>query len=240
MDVTTPMYSFPEKGQKELGVRPQLASWDAAGSSSQVRLEEFLSEAVKVCDPQFGRLAGLAALRLDVGLPETTPLLDQHDLDNYLFPLVTRLSRSGRTFVSVWGTKRHSSASHLAVVAAVPASPDTAWPHVFDVRTTASAGTAAFKEQIDEQLARALPLPDGPLRLHIGFVVGPRRQWPNLWKPTIDALGKVLGRTAPDRPWHPRDGRIVQLGLSTRTDPSLGNNVVLRIHAGPASGSTAP
>ncbi|MGW4966085.1 hypothetical protein ACWEPL_53475, partial [Nonomuraea sp. NPDC004186] len=29
----------------------------------------------------------------------------------------------------------------------------------------------------------------------------------------------------------PRDGRIVELGLSTRTDPNLGNHVALHIHA---------
>ena len=117
--------------------------------------------------------------------------------------------------------------ARTAAAAAAPAEPG-AWSQVFDVRTTASAGTSAFKEQIDQQLTEARVLPDGPLRLHIGFVVGPRRNWPNLWKPTIDALGKLLGLTAPDRPWHPRDGRIVQLGLSSRTDPALGDHVALR------------
>ncbi|GAA4229647.1 hypothetical protein GCM10022254_22560 [Actinomadura meridiana] len=97
------------------------------------------------------------------------------------------------------------------------------------------ADQIAHRAQIDEQLTEAQRLPDGPLRLHIGFVVGPRRNWPNLWKPTIDALGKLLGGTTPDRPWHPSDGRIVQLGLSTRTDPTFGNHITLRIHAGPSS-----
>ncbi|MDX6740968.1 hypothetical protein [Actinocorallia sp. A-T 12471] len=76
-----------------------------------------------------------------------------------------------------------------------------------------------------------MPLPEGPLRLHIGFLVGSRRTWQNLWKPTIDGLGRLLGRTSPDRLWHPRDGRIVELGLSTRTEPALGHDIVLRVHA---------
>ncbi|GAA3219617.1 hypothetical protein [Actinocorallia longicatena] len=229
MDATMPLYALPERAGPRLTVEPRLASWDSAAHPSQVRLEEFLGEAVKACGPGIARLPDPLALRLDIGLPETTPLLDQHDLDNYLFPLVTRLTRtSGRGFVSVWGVKRHGSGSHLTVAPALPA-PDGAWPHTFDVRTTASSGTTAFKEQIHHALAEAHVLPDGPLDLHIGFVVGPGRQWPNLWKPAIDAFGRLLGSTSPGRPWHPRDGRIVRLGLSTRTDESLRNDVLMRV-----------
>ncbi|MEU4826864.1 hypothetical protein AB0H37_33735 [Actinomadura sp. NPDC023710] len=237
MDV--PMYAIPQTGQR-LGVQPRLASWDATGHPSQIRLKKFLSEAEKMYRPQLNQLPDPLALRLDVGLTGTTPLLDQHDLDNYLFPLSTRLSRAtGRAFASVWGIKRHSPDSRLGVTTAIPLQADGR-PQVFDVRTTASSGTTAFKQQIDQQLTRAHVFPDGPLQLHIGFVVGPRRHWPNLWKPTIDALGKILGRTAPNRPWHPLDGRIVQLGLSTRTDPNIGDHVALRINARPADTPTTP
>ncbi|MFI0407322.1 hypothetical protein [Actinomadura sp. 3N508] len=238
MDLSMPMYAMPDTGLQHIDVRAQLASWDAAGHPSQVRLEQFLDEAVQKCGPQLDLLPDPIALRLDVGLPKTTPLLDQHDLDNYLFPLVTRLARtSGRKFASVWGNKRHGTDDQLVVAEAIPMQPD-GWAHAFDLRTTASATTTAFKEEIDQQLTEALPLPEGPVRLHIGFVVGPRRQWPNLWKPTIDALGRILGRTSPDRLWHPLDGRIVQLGLSARTDPEIGNDIALRIHAAPANPPT--
>ena len=50
------------------------------------------------------------------------------------------------------------------------------------------------------------------MTLEVGYLVGPGRYWPNLCKPTIDALDQILGRTVPDRPWHPLDGRIVRLG----------------------------
>jgi hypothetical protein len=63
------------------------------------------------------------------------------------------------------------------------------------------------------------------VHLQLAFVVGPKRNWPNLWKPTFDALDPLLGRTGPDRDWHPRDGRIVDLGLHVDVDPSLGNDV---------------
>ena len=64
----------------------------------------------------------------------------------------------------------------------------------------------------------------------------PQRNWLDLWKPTIDALDPLLGRTHPDRDWHPRDGRIVDLGLHLDVDPSLGNDVVISIAATSASG----
>jgi hypothetical protein len=179
-------------------------------------------------------IPGPLALRLDVGLPATTSLLDAHDLDNYLFPLVTRLSKeSERPFVSVWGNKRHAEASYLHLAQAAP-QPELHWPGpVFQVRTKASGGSTAFKQQIDLQLGGALPLPDGPVGLHIGFRVGPTRNWTNLWKSTIDSLDRLLGRTMPDRLWHPRDGRITELGLSDHTDATLGHDVVISISASP-------
>jgi hypothetical protein len=74
------------------------------------------------------------------------------------------------------------------------------------------------------------------VHLQLAFVVGPKRNWPNLWKPTFDALDPLLGRTGPDRDWHPRDGRIVDLGLHVDVDPSLGNDVVISIAVMSASG----
>ena len=76
------------------------------------------------------------------------------------------------------------------------------------VRTHASSQTEAFKEQIRDQLRDTKPLPPGPVRMQMSFTVGPSRNWLNLWKPAIDALGKILGyghATAPDS-WSPLDG----------------------------------
>ena len=51
------------------------------------------------------------------------------------------------------------------------------------------------------------------------------------WKPTIDALDRLLGRTLPDREWHPRDGRIIELGLHRTIDGTLGDEVMIAIAA---------
>ncbi|MFI6735084.1 hypothetical protein ACIBI9_19335 [Nonomuraea sp. NPDC050451] len=72
------MYGMPDSGPR-LEIRPRFASWDAAERPSQVRLEKFLSEACQVCAPQLDQLPDLLALRLDVGLPGGTPLLEHHD-----------------------------------------------------------------------------------------------------------------------------------------------------------------
>lgn len=224
-------YAIPGSGMVPLGIRPRLASWDSAGHSSQFRLQEFLDEAVRVCLPQIDALPDPLAMRLDVGLPSATPLLDQHDLDNYLYPLAAHLTKvTHRQFVSVWGTKQHAEHSFFTVAAAEP-DPALSPGQTYLIRTTASSQSTAFKEQINDQLAHATPLPDGPIRLHISYRVGPHRSWPNLWKPTIDALGHLLGRTTPGRPWHPRDGRITELGLNTRTEPAFGNETTIKITA---------
>lgn len=116
-----------------------------------------------------------------------------------------------------------------------PATPVSDGPahYSFDVMTTASAGKAAFKEQIRGQVADASPLPGQGIALQLGFVVGPTRVWPNLWKPTIDALGPILGRDENAREWNARDGRITDLALHCSVDPALGNQVKIAIRASP-------
>ncbi|MEU4776520.1 hypothetical protein [Micromonospora sp. NPDC023633] len=170
-------------------------------------------------------------MRLDVGLADTAPLYASHDLDNYLFPLVPKLtSRTGRDFVSVWATKRHAATSSVAVCPAVPVD-DPVGTYVFDV--TASASASAYKEQISDQITTGGPAAGDGVALQIAFVVGPRRAWPNLWKPTIDSLGAILGHDDGAREWNARDGRITDLGLHCVVDPTVGSVIRIAIRASP-------
>jgi hypothetical protein len=41
-------------------------------------------------------------------------------------------------------------------------------------------GSTAFKEQIHQQLHDVPELPEGGVHVQIGYLVGPRRYWPNL------------------------------------------------------------
>ncbi|WP_245233695.1 hypothetical protein [Micromonospora parva] len=216
-----------------LSVAPAVASWDAAGSRGQARSSAFIDDACTAVAEQAVSTSGPLALRLDVGLVDTAPLYASHDLDNYLFPLVPKLtSRTGRGFVSVWATKRHAATSSVAVCPAVPVD-DPAGTYVFDVTTTASASTRAYKEQIRDQITTGIPLPGDGVALQIAFVVGPHRAWPNLWKPTIDALGAILGHDDGAGEWNARDGRITDLGLHCVVDPTVGSVIRVAIRASP-------
>jgi len=207
---------------------PRLASWNAATDPDQEALQSYLRAAEQKLVPSLQQAAAPQTLRLDVGLLDETLLLEHRDLDNYLYPLAAHLSkRPDVDLVSVVGTKRHAGRSFLAVE---PSRPTEAPDAAITVRTTASASSVAFKEQIRDQVGARRPLPEGPVHLEVAFVVGPRRNWLNLWKPTIDALGGLLGLEG-TAPWNPRDGRITRLALHRAVDDSMGDAVTISIHA---------
>ena len=222
-------YARPKGEKQQLRVAPRLASWNKADHPDQVRLRAFLDDAEGLLAAS--RVDGPWAVRLDVGLPAEQDLLDMADLDNYAHPLAFRLANPN--LVSVWCTKQHSTQSFVRIEPAreVP-SPSTG---VLVARTTASVETPAYKEQIHAAVSDAAELPPGPVRLELAFVVGPGRNWLNLWKPTIDALDPLLGRTLPDRDWHPRDGRITELGMHLTVDPAVRHDVTVGIAAQPAA-----
>lgn len=149
------------------------------------------------------------------------------DLDNYAYLLAWHL-RDRPDLVSVWCTKQHSERSFVRIEAAS----ETAAPaDVLVARTTASSSSVAYKQQIHAAVAGAQQLPEGAVRLELSFTVGPRRNWLNLWKQTIDSLDPILGRTYSNRAWHPRDGRITELGMHVAVDPTFGYEVVVGIAA---------
>lgn len=217
-------YARPDAEGLTIRKSPRLASWNRSTSSDQVGLREYLEDTVQLVAPSM--VSGPWVLRLDVGLPTTRDLTDMADLDNYALPLAFRLRN--RDLVSVWCAKRHADTSRIVVAKAreVPAPATT-----FEVRTTASSQTRGYKEEVRAAVAHAAEIPAPAVQLQIAFVVGPRRNWLNLWKPTIDALDPLLGRTRPDRDWHPKDGRIVDLGLHVDVDSSLRHDVMVTIAA---------
>jgi hypothetical protein len=224
-------FAMPTGHPFRLPVPPRLASWNKVGDPEQVRLAGYLDTAEKLLRPRLERLSGQLALRLDVGLPGSAALLNQRDLDNYLFPLATRLSRAAtHTVDCVWGTKQHSDSSLVRIEQAMPAVPPP-FELCRSVRTTASSTSTAFKKQISEQLGAISPIPPGPVQMQLCFTVGPGRNWLTLWKPTIDALGPILGYTPAAGPWSPLDGRIVDLGLHRSVNPSIRNDVLITVAA---------
>jgi hypothetical protein len=204
--------------------RPQLLSWDAADHPNQARLVPYREE----IGARFGHLAAslpVVAVDLSCGLGPTSDLDAAGDLDNLLVPVVDALGRRG--VVAAWASKDTGTRSRLGVGAPtpLPIADLAGWDHV-SARTRSSASSTTWKQEIADQVAHARPLPLlGPAELVVAYRVGPGRAWINLWKPSIDSLGRIIGQGP--RPWHPRDGRIVRLGLCLEIDPALGWDVVL-------------
>jgi hypothetical protein len=225
-------FAMPASPPLRLPVPPRLASWNRADDPDQVRLAGYLDTAEALLRPYLEQLSGPLALRLDVGLPGSASLLHQRDLDNYLLPLAKRLSRAtAGTLACVWGTKQHAGDSLVRLERAAAAGAAPPPGSCYTVRTTAPGQSDAFKEQIREQLSGASPIPPGPVRMQLCFTVGLARNWLNLWKPTIDALGQILGHAPAAGPWSPLDGRIIDLGLHCRVNPSIGHDVIIAIAA---------
>lgn len=206
---------------------PRLASWNRATDPDQVRLREYLDDTKQLLEHR--RVEGPWALALDVGLPAARDLTNMADLDNYAFPLAVHMGSA--ELVSVWCTKRHAESSTVRISQARETEPPEG---VVTVRTTASSQTKAYKEQVRAAVAHTPEIPGAAVSVQIAFIVGPGRNWLNLWKATIDGLDPLLGRTREARDWHPKDGRITELGLHVTQDAALGNDVIIGVAGSPA------
>ena len=227
------VFAMPTGEAFALDVSPRKLSWDRAGTTSQVELARFLAHAQQRAAPELDRLIGPLALRLDVGLPRIVDPLHEHDLDNFLYPLVKALGAA--RFVSVWGTKAPGEQSSLRIEQARSAAPPRGWQH-WEAHTTASTShETEWKRQVKAALAGAFELPAGPVGLQVVFTVGPTRSWLNLWKMAIDALDPLLGRAYPDDEFDPTDGRVVRLGLHVRVDPAAHHESRVTVWATSAS-----
>lgn len=230
----TRWFSRPEAAPQVLRRDPQLECWNKADDPAQIRLQRYLDDTESLLAPR--RADGPWALRLDIGLPANRSLLDMGDLDNYLHPLARRLAEptlGNSGLVSAWCTKQHHTESLVRIEPArAVTGPSTA------LRTAVITPPAKeYKNQVRRAVADAAELPAGPVRLELAFVVGPGRNWLNLWKPTIDALDPLLGRTRPDRDWHPLDGRITELGMHLIVDRDARHDVTVEINASSRDGT---
>jgi len=84
----------------------------------------------------------------------------------------------------------------------------------FSARLSGSYERPAWKRLLRGQLlqSRVDAAEPGRVAMEIATRTGPGRNWANLWKPLIDAFGRVLCEDA-TQPFHPHDDRIVSLSL---------------------------
>ncbi|WP_370330732.1 hypothetical protein [Mycolicibacterium hippocampi] len=139
------------------------------------------------------------------------------------------------SLASVWCTKQYSEQSHVRIE---PARENPQPPvELLIARPTASydAPGGLYKEQVRAAVADGAPVPaDRPVRLELSFVVGFTMNYLNLWKPTIDALGPLLGPGVSGKPWDPNDGRITELAMHVTVNPNARYGVVIGIAASEA------
>ena len=169
------------------------------------------------------------ALELDVGLPSFVPPLARgHDLDDYLFPIVSRLGTI--RFDAVFAAKRRGIRSTIRVGPAVAADRPPPEPLV-SVRTTADATSIDWKEQVHEACRAVTPAPARPggVAVDLRFTLSRRRNWAALWQPALDSLGPILGVPDPTRPYRADDSRVTALGLHRRLDDTLGHRVLVEV-----------
>lgn len=238
-------FTRPDGSAVTLRSTPRLANWNRSGGTGAERLTRALGYTEHLTDPLLATCTGPVALRFDVGLPRAARLLDERDLDNYMLPLTAHLSgRTAQPVVSVWGCKRYADETSLRIEEARPRRTGPGEGTVSMTLEVGAAGPrdafkAGFRQQIHdlvaERLAGGEPLPEGPVTLELAFVVGPDRDWLDLWWSTIDGLGPLLGQSPHQLEFHPRDGRIVDLGLHRTVDPALGTDVVIALRATPGS-----
>jgi hypothetical protein len=208
-----------------LSTAPVLESWGKTDHPEQLRLRAYLDKVETLINALVPVSSGHLALELTVGLSPRVALdSGGRDLDNYLLPIARRIGP--QRLDTVFGRKLHTDTSTIAAATATQVRDSPGEPRLL-VRATGSSESSAWKQQIHGacRAVSSAPLPRGPLTLCIRFGVSSRRNWSTLWKPSIDALGPVLGIQDLTKPFRPENDRIVELALHRTIDDTLGNDV---------------
>jgi hypothetical protein len=206
------------------GFTPLLASWEKKEHPAQIRLRSYLDQVMRdVGDLPLAEEGLFAHLVVDVEKEER--LIHHYDLENYLTPLFARGRIDRSRFRLVSATKQVGGGSSLSIGPAQPRSTgmtDEGWHH-FSHETDVRTSSRRWKQTIRDALAQSQPavMAPGPVELHLAWRCSSRRNWINLWKPTGDVLGPVLGESSAGGQFNPNDDRIVALSLHLNNDETM-------------------
>ncbi len=219
--------------------KPLLASWNANSDPAQIALQRYLDDIEQNLSPLPQTPGLFLHMVIDVKNPEH--LLYHHDLDNYLYPVVYRLGASRFSMVSA--IKRIGGGSYLQIGQTQPGnafSEKVGWAsfqhNTGRVSTVKSEWKAGIRDKLKTR--QIYPLQPGAVDIQLVWKCSTRRNWIALWKPTIDAMGPVLGEPDTRRPFHPNDDRIVSLKLHLNTDDSPGWSVDIGMLWRPSSNNS--
>ena len=207
------------------GIRPLLASWDAATRPSQIRLKAYLEDlATRLRLEELPRSGLFFDLVVDV---EVESRLSKHyDLENYLTPIALRLGHD--RFVHVRALKRVGGGSSLAIgIAARDSDPLSDDWESLSLKAGSGSADKAWKLRLRAALSDmdVQELPPGPVKVDLAWRCSPTKNWVSLWKPTGDAMGPVLGEPDSRNPFNVADDRIVELSMHRASDPAVGRDV---------------
>jgi hypothetical protein len=235
-----PMFWEPATVIKTIpNISPQLANWDKSSALSQIRLKSYLRKIMDELlpdpidkDPLF--------VHLDVDVQKQEHLLKHHDLGNYLTPLFGERLLDARLFFLVTARKYVGGGSQLLLGIAQPTRDNklAAVGNHFEITTRGSVQSKQWKENLRNALAATNPIPlNTPgVEVQIAWTCSPKRNWVNLWKPTGDCMGPILGEQNPLRPFSPDDDRIVNLKFHCTLDNTLDNDVHIAMWWGAVEG----
>jgi len=206
-------------------ISPQRLSWDRAEHINQQRLRAYLAPIRSKMAPIIAS-GSKWALSMTVDLERENRLFRGNDVDNYIAPVIKALGWERFVYADV--TKRVGGGSHIALAPAVHHSgipSGNGWSRRIFGRIDTEAGKRAIREGLRQQVDAPLPL--GPVAVHLAWRLAVMRNWVNCWKPTVDAMGPVVGEPRiHKREFHPDDDRITTLTLHRLVDDSLNNKTV--------------
>jgi hypothetical protein len=222
-----PLWISDEVVARVDAIAPRLASWNANTDPEQMRVQRYLDD--------IQRRLGVALLgrsnlflHMDIALNSSVRLLRGNDLENYLYPVLMRLGW-GR-FVYVTATKYVGNSSSLTIGTAkhrVGANTDQdRWN-----RHTMNAGSGPTKTAWKANLRQSLisngvrQLPAGPVDIMMAWRCTASRNWVEVWKPTGDAMGPILGEPNTNKPYSPADDRIVRLAMHRVIDNAMVHDI---------------
>lgn len=201
-------------------IEPRLASWDHSEHPNQLRLNAYL----KPVHDEFSPLlvnGGAWAISMVVDVVHERLLSKGHDVENYITPLVKKLG--ARHFVYAAVAKRVGGGSSISIGPALRRTTVPTWSS-WSGRVAGKIGTPDGKRSIRGALCALVdsPLPPGPVAMHLAWRLSASRNWADLWKPTGDTMGPVLGEPRfPKKEFDPHDDRITELSLHRIVDDTL-------------------
>jgi hypothetical protein len=202
------------------GLKPRLASWNRSDHPDQIRLREYLRD----LSVELGPLTAMQPLFL---------MWKNRDVWSVI-TISTTISPGRRSLGSAPVPVRRSGqavggGSDLRIGLAVPllSAAISAECEHFSCAAGAGAQEKRWKEGVRSALmqAGAQQLPAGLVEARVAWRCSARRNWVWLWKPTIDAMGPILGQADPRNPYHPNDDRIVRLCLHVFYDETIAHAV---------------